>query len=92
MFSVLELSKLLMYQFHDYVLQKFDAKLLFKDTDSFVYKIKYGNDYDQRFNNKLMFGFDVYPINYVYYDISNKKILGKMKDELNGVKIVDFVC
>ena len=44
-FCILELSKLLMYQFHyDYVLKTFDnIKLLFTDTDSLVYEIKYGN-------------------------------------------------
>ena len=36
-FCILELSKLLMYKFHyDYVLDTFDAKLLFTDTDSLV--------------------------------------------------------
>ena len=44
-FCILELSKLLMYQFHyDYVLKTFDnAKLLFTDTDSLVYEIKNSN-------------------------------------------------
>ena len=50
-FSILELPKLLMYQFHyDYVLKTFDnVKLLFTDTDSLVYQIKNGNVYDQCF-------------------------------------------
>ena len=40
-FSMLELSKLLMYKFHfNYVLNTFDARLLFTDTDSLVYEIK----------------------------------------------------
>ena len=45
-FCILELSELLMYQFHyDYVLKTFDnVKLLF--TDSLVYEIKDGNVYD----------------------------------------------
>ena len=39
-FSVLELHKLLMYKFHyDYVCKKYDAKLLFADTDRLVYEI-----------------------------------------------------
>ena len=52
-FSILELRKLLMYQFHyDYVFKKFDAKLLFTDTDSLVYQIKDDNVYDQCFKDK----------------------------------------
>ena len=92
-FCILELSKLLMYQFHyDYALKSFDnVKLLFTDTDSLVYEIKNGNVYDQCFKDKRLFDFSEYPKNSAYYDSSNKKVLGKMKDELNGVKIDEFV-
>ena len=66
--------------------------MLFTDTDSLVYEIKGGNVYDQCFKDKHLFDFSGYPKNSAYYDSSNKKVLGKMKDELNGVKIVEFVC
>ena len=61
--SILELSKLLMYQFHyDYVLKTFDGfKLLFTVTDSLVYEIKNSNIYDQCFKNKHLFDFSGYP-------------------------------
>ena len=91
-FCILELSKLLMYQFHyNYVLKTFDAKLLFTDTDSLVYEIRSGNVHDPCFKDKHLFDFSGYPIDSVYYCNLNKKVLGKMKDELNAVRIVEFV-
>ena len=91
-FSILKLSKLLMYQFYyDYVLKTFDARLLFTDKDSLGYEIKDGNVYNQCFKDKHLFHFSGYPKDSVYYDGLNKKVLGKMKDELNGVKIIEFV-
>ena len=38
-----------------------------------------------------MFDFSGYPKDSIYYDDSNKKVFGKMKDELNGKKNVEFV-
>ena len=93
-FCILELGKLLMYQFHyNYVLKTFDnVKLLFTDTDSLVYEIKGGNVYDQCFKDKQLFDFSGYSKDSVYYDDdSNKKVLGKMKDELGGVNIDELV-
>ena len=90
-FSTLELSKLLTYKFHyDYVCNKHDAKLLFTDTDSLVNEINSEDVYEQCFKDRKLFDFSGYPINSKYYDSTNKKVLGKMKDEFNGVKIVEF--
>ena len=78
-----------MYKFHyDYVLKTFNAKLLFIDTDSLVYEITGSNVYDQCFKDKHFSG---YPRDSKYYDILNKKVLGKMKNELNGSKIIEFL-
>ena len=92
-FCILELSKLLMYQFHyDYVLKTFKSvKLLFTDADSLVYEINGDNVYEQCFKEKNLFDFSGYPKDSVYYDISSKKVLGKMKNEFNGTKINEFI-
>ena len=92
-FCILELSKLLMYQFHyDYVLKTFKSvKLLFTDADSLVYEINGDNVYEQCFKEKNLFHFSGYPKDSVYYDISSKKVLGKMKNEFNGTKINEFI-
>ena len=92
-FCILELSILLMYQFHyDYVLKTFNnAKLLFTDTDFLVYEIKDSNFYQQCFKDKELFDFSGYSKDSIYFDDSNKNKLGKMKDEFNGNKIDEFV-
>ena len=82
-FCILELLKFLMYQFHyDNVLKTFDnVKLLFTNTDSLVYEIRDGNIYEQCFKDKKLFEFSGYDKNSIYFDDSNKRKLGKMKDE-----------
>ena len=74
-----------MYKFHyEYVEKKFDAKLLFTDTDSLVYEIKGEDVYQKSFHDKELFDFSEYPINSSFYDPANKKVLVKMKDEFKG--------
>ena len=65
--------------------------MLFTGTDSLVYEIKNDNVYDQCFKDKHLFDFSGYPKDSAYYESLNKKVLGKMKDELNGSRIVEFV-
>ena len=91
-FWILELRKLLMYKFHyDYVCNNFDGRLLFTDIDSLVYEINSDSVYEQWFKDKDLFDFNGYQNNFDYYDTPNKKVSGKIKDEFNGVKIVEFV-
>ena len=92
-FSILELSKLIMYDWHyNYFVKKSDCSLLFTDTDSLVYEIK-GNDsvYDEVFRDKELFDFSGYGKKSVYYDCANKKVIGKIKDEMSGKIIAEFV-
>ena len=92
-FCIVELSKLKIYQFHyDYVFKTFnDVNLLLTDTDSLVYGTRGGNVYDQYFKDEHLLDFSGYPKDSVYYEDSNKKVLGKMKDEFNDVRINEFV-
>ncbi|XP_063218528.1 uncharacterized protein LOC134528792 [Bacillus rossius redtenbacheri] len=96
-FSVLDLSKTLMYNFHyDVMKQKYkdNITLAYMDTDSFIYEIKTRNFYqDLADDSALMSVFDTsaYPIGHPCYSPTNKKVVGKFKDECNGVTMEEFV-
>ena len=52
-FTVLELSKWLMYDFHyNFIKNHFDAAFLFTDTDRVTYEIKLEDVYEELFNHK----------------------------------------
>jgi hypothetical protein len=87
-FSVLELSKLLMYQFHyGYIKDRFGdrAKLLFTDTDSLCYEFKSPDIYQEIGEDADLFDFSDYPTDHPLHSVQNKKVMGKMKDEMNGM-------
>ena len=57
-FSILELSKLLMHEFHyKYIKSKFDAKWLFTDIDSLFSEIKTEDVYEHFYQDKNLFDF-----------------------------------
>ena len=64
---------------------------MFTDTDSLVYQIKGKDVYEESFKDRELFDFSEYPVSSKFYDLSNKKVLGKMKDEYKGEKISEFV-
>ena len=81
-FSILDLSKYLMYDFHyNYIKGKYDAKLLFADKDNFVYEIKTNNVYEAFYEDKDLFEFSDYLQDTKFFDPVNKKVIDKMKDE-----------
>ena len=91
-YSILDLSKLLMYEFHyKYIKSKFDAKLLFTDTDSIVYEIKTEDVYEDFYQEKNLFDFSDYPLNSKFFNAVYKIVIGKMKDEFKGRKISGFI-
>ena len=53
-FTVLDLSKWKMYDFHySFIKKNFNAELLFTDADSLVYEIKSENVYEEFLNGKI---------------------------------------
>ena len=94
--SLLEISKILMYEFcYDYMKPKYNdnVKLCYMDTDSFVMYIKL-NDFYKDISNDLECKFDT--LNYITNRPlpigKNKKVIGLMKDELGGEIITEFTA
>ena len=91
---ILDLSKTLIYDFHyNYIKHKYDnkAKLLFTDTDSLTYEIETVNAYADFWQNKDKFDNSDYNIESPFYNIDNKKVIGKFKDETAGILITEFI-
>ena len=83
--NVLDESKCLMYDFHyNFMLKKFNREnidLLFTDTDSLCYHIRNQDPYEIIEKNKDCFDLSDYPKDHHLYDGTNKKVIGKFKDE-----------
>ena len=91
-FTVLELRKWLMYGFHyNFIKKDFNAELLFTDTDSLAYEIKSKNVYEEFFKWKNLFDFSDYSKDPKFFDDANKNVIGKMKDEMGGAIIAEFI-
>ena len=93
-FAILDLSKVLMYQFHyEYMQPTYgcNAKLLFTDTDSLCYEIKTNDIYQDMLQDIDLFDTSEYAQDHPLYSVTNKKVLGKMKDETHGIPIQEFV-
>ena len=90
--TVLDLSKWKMYDFHYNLIKKnFDAEFLFTDTDRLTYEIKSKNVYEEFFKWKDLFDFSNYSKDSKLLNETNKKVIGKIKDEFGGVIIIEFV-
>lgn len=92
--SILDLSKTLMYDFHyKYIKKNYGEKamLLFTDTDSLTYEIEANDVYRDFWIDKDKFDNSDYPEGSPYFDKTNKKVIGKFKDEAAGVPICEFV-
>lgn len=96
---ILDISKLLLYDFHYNKMVNYYGRenigISYMDTDSFLYWIKTEDMYEdlKLFPYKDEFDFSDYPKNHPTYDNGvNKKVLGKFKDEYCGKPIVEAVA
>ncbi|XP_071055153.1 uncharacterized protein [Onthophagus taurus] len=94
-FTVLELSKLLMYDFYyAYLKPKYgeDIRLCYMDTDSFTVQIYTDDIYNEVKLNLDKFDTSNYsPDNQFNIPLQNKAVLGLMKDENCGNIMLEFV-
>ena len=96
--SILDISKILMYEFwYDYINPKYGdrAKLCYTDTDSFIIYIKtedffedISNDVERWFDTSIYDKNDKRPLPIG----KNKKVLGICKDELGGKIMTEVVA
>lgn len=93
---ILDISKIQMCEFHyNFMLRKLSpekCRILYTDTDSFVYEIHCDDAYALFRENKARFDTSDFPLDNPY-DIKhfNKKVLGVMKDEYKGELLKEFI-
>ena len=87
--SILDLSKQHMYKFYyDVMKPKYGEhiKMVYTDTDSFVFHTKTDDIYHDFKEKNDEMDFSGYEKNHKCYEATNKKVLGKFKDECEGEK------
>ena len=92
--SILDLSKQHMYKFYyDVMKPKYgdNIRMVYTDTDSFVFHTKTDDIYQdlKEINDEM--DFSGYDKNHKCYDATNKKVLGKFKDECEGKITTGFI-
>src|SRR5436190_4886506 len=97
-FSILDISKIHMYDFHYNKMVPFYGRdnitICYMDTDAFLYNQKTDDLYEdlKTFPYACDMDFSSYPVTHPNYSLVNKKVLGKFKDEVNGKPITELVC
>ena len=96
--AILDISKTLMYEFwYDYLKPKYQdkVKLCYMETDSFIIHIEtddffedIASDVDKWFDTSKYDKNDNRPLTIG----KNKKVIGKFKDELNGMIMTEFIA
>ena len=92
--SILDLSKHLMYDFYYNQLKKQygdRVRLLYTDTDSVIIHVRTDDLYEDMKKNMDLYDTSNFPEDHPSYCTTNKKVVGKFKDELGGKIMTEFV-
>ena len=92
--TILDKSKILMYDFfYNHLKKQYGEKceLLYTDTDSLLLKIETEDVYKDIKENENFYDTSNYPKEHPLHSTVNKKVLGKMKDECEGIPISEYV-
>ena len=91
---ILDHSKWWMYGFHYKMQERYGLdriRLLYTDTDSLIYMIRTRDAYRDMLKHRDDFDTSNYPRGHMCYDEHNARVLGKFKDEANGVVIHEYI-
>ncbi len=92
--SILDLSKLLMYDFYyNNMKRKYGDRvsLLYTDTDSLLMEVQTENIYQDMNQDIDLYDTSDFPKDHYLHSTKNKKVLGKMKDECAGTPVIEYV-
>ena len=92
--SILDYSKIHVYSFYYDVLKpkyQDNIKLVYTDTDSYVIKVETDDLYEDFKEINEYMDFSDYKVEHPNYDKTNRKVLGKFKDEMNDKIITHFI-
>lgn len=92
--AVLDISKEIMYRFHYKCMKPLYGDRITvcgTDTDSLIYKIQTDDVYADMKRHMDWFDTSDYPKGHQLHSLKNKKVVGKMKDEMNGTPIQSYV-
>ena len=93
--TILENSKILMYDiFYNHLKAKYGPKceLIYTDTDSLLLSIQTGDVYRDMDHDFDLYDTSNYPKDHPLFSATNKRVLGKIKDECGGEPIAEVVA
>ena len=92
---ILETSKLHMYEFwYNNLKVKYGnkIKLIYTDTDSFVIEVETDDIFKDMYEDGHLYDFSDYPKDHPNFSLTNKKVYGIFKDDLNAKIITEFTA